>query len=86
MTPADAGRVVVVDGERFVLAIENDTFHLDWGSGPNLGYGFGGRIGGLDPSVDQETALRAIMSDEWIAATIREFLSDIDPEIGYLRD
>jgi hypothetical protein len=62
-----------VDGETFqVRRRDSDgSIHYDWISGPNEGYGFSS-FGGLGP-----------VSHEYHDASIRDFLSAIDPATGY---
>lgn len=67
----------VVDGETWVVrhrTNEPGTYEFDWVSGPNEGYGFTS----YSPSEAAKTAAE-------LDASIRDFLSDIDPETGYLR-
>jgi len=66
-----------VDGERFRVrpgALDHHwaATYYDWLSGPNPGYGFS--IGG--PAAD----------DAEHARRIREFLGEIDPSTGHLRE
>jgi len=81
-------RRLVVDGETFHVTARRDGcpgYHFAWVSGPNADYGFS--IGeallfkiGDDPPVDSE------MDDLRMKQEIRQFLDDIDPETGYIRD
>jgi hypothetical protein len=65
---------VTVDGESFTARRRDSdgSIHYDWTSGPNPGYGFSSFRGArpVGPG-EHETA-------------IRDFLSGIDPETGYL--
>ncbi len=63
-----------VDGETFTVRRRDadGSFHYDWISGPNRGYGFSVSGGGTPPSPGQH------------AARIRGFLASVDPETGYL--
>lgn len=63
---------VTVNGETFAVRRRDDgAVHYDWISGPNDGYGFS--------SFGNSEAL----SPEQHAASIRDFLSAIDPATGY---
>lgn len=63
-----------VHGEHFrVRRRDRDgSMHYDWESGPNEGYGFTVSGYGQEPSHEHHLA------------QIRGFLSEIDPETGYL--
>lgn len=65
-----------VDGETFRVRRRDDdgSLHYDWISGPNDGYGFS-VFCGVGP-----------IRRERHSADIREFLSAVDPETGYLYD
>jgi hypothetical protein len=65
-----------VDGETFqVRRRDSDgSIHYDWISGPNEGYGFS-TFGGHGP-----------VSHDHHEASIRDFLSAIDPATGYFFD
>ena len=82
--PAES-RDLVVDGETFRIHTTDDgTTHCDWVTGPNRGYGFS--VGapvrfwpeGEDPPPD------AVLTDDVLRQSIRDFLSQINPETGYL--
>ena len=67
---------VTVDGEVFDVTTQPDHpghYHYAWISGPNPGYGFSSASSDGRPSsmVDHEEA-------------IRNFLSHVDPETGYI--
>lgn len=69
---------LTVDGERFRVGRRSGepcTYDYTWLTGPNDGYGF-------------TTSLNAehTMTDEEHEASIRDFLSGIDPETGHLAD
>jgi hypothetical protein len=69
--------VLVVDGERFLLrehaaSGRGHVYSYDWLTGPNPGYGFGSSGPSQSPD-DHVTAIRG-------------FLSEIDPDTGYLAD
>lgn len=72
-TYTDVGEFVV-EGETFSARKRDDdgSLHYDWVSGPNAGYGF---------SISGGPAPR---SRGHHVAAIRDFLSAIDPETGYL--
>lgn len=64
---------ITVDGETFAVRVRDDGAILyDWVSGPNEGYGFSV----LGPAHERST--------EEHVAEIREFLSHIDPQTGFL--
>lgn len=67
-----AARVLEVDGEVFELRHDGGGTQYDWISGPNEGYGFA-----ISPTPD---------SDEQHQASIRGFLSMIDPATGYIAE
>jgi hypothetical protein len=65
-----------VDGEVFDVTTDEDRpgyYHYEWISGPNRGYGFAEQSSDGRPStmVDHEEA-------------IRSFLSQVDPETGFI--
>jgi hypothetical protein len=62
-----------VDGERSAIRAHDGGTDYDWISGPNKDYGFSSS-GGQD------------MPEEWHRESIRNFLSMIDPETGYIAD
>ena len=69
---------LTVDGERFRVARRTGTgttYDYTWLTGPNDGYGFTGSMSGEHPMTEDEHE-----------ESIREFLSGIDPETGYLAD
>jgi len=76
LQPAEPPDRVTVDGEVFDVTTQPDHpghYHYAWISGPNPGYGFSAASSDGRPSgmVDHEEA-------------IRNFLSHVDPETGYL--
>ena len=72
--PFSAGRISV-DGEVFDVVPSDDArgHHLAWASGPNPGYGF--TCQRSDGVLSTEVELRE---------QIRDFLTHINPETGYL--
>jgi hypothetical protein len=67
---------LVVEGELFRVREETTTggrhtYHYDWSSGPNPGYGF-------------MSSGPAELTDEEHASSVRDFLAGIDPRTGYL--
>lgn len=81
-----------VDGEVFLVRDRNDDpghpghTDLDWETGPNPGYGFTmGPVAQFWPE-DAEPPPPYVRTDEDIVRAIRDFLSGIDPETGYLRE
>jgi hypothetical protein len=74
---ADAERLEV-DGETFDVAPDasvSGRYQFTWVSGKNHGYGFTG-----------QTSDRRAMTREHMVSQIRSFLSQIDPETGYVAD
>ena len=81
---------LVVDGETFVVGRRGTrTFDYDWVSGPNAGYGYSETSwlpreqGGPPPVSDGTDAERTLEQHE---QSIRDFLSMIDPETGFIGD
>jgi hypothetical protein len=75
-TSAEPSVRVSVDGEDFEIQASADRpgqYRYDWISGPNAGYGFTSASSDGRPST---------MSDH--EAAIRNFLSLVDPETGYI--
>ena len=70
--------VLIVNGETFRAradAQQPGAWHVDWVSGPNVGYGFTTRRS------DHQWESR-----EQLDRGVRSFLDEIDPATGYLRD
>ncbi|MFD4295449.1 hypothetical protein ACFWQG_19765 [Rhodococcus sp. NPDC058532] len=79
--PGEDPITLEVGGEVFTLSMRDDggcDYH--WESGPNQGYGFGG---GPVRTVGDPDA-RYLKSMDEHRESIRSFLSDINPETGYL--
>ena len=81
---------LVGDGETFVVSRRGRrTFDYDWVSGPNAGYGYSETSmvprdrGGSPPVSDAHPTERTPEQHE---ESIRDFLSMIDPETGYIGD
>ncbi len=76
MTDELGGLRLHVDSETFEIRQDPDEpggSHYSWVSGPNRGYGFSQvRSDGLQPSLPEHRD------------AIRDFLSSINPETGYL--
>lgn len=69
----EAASTLEVDGEVFELRPDGSGgTHYSWISGPNPGYGFS-----MSPTPE---------SSEQHRASIRDFLSMIDPATGYIED
>ena len=83
---AKPSRQIVVDGETFRLTIEGPSYQLTWLTGPNPGYGFGGTLAGAGSVAEHSALLAAHLTDTDLTAQIREFLLEVDPSTGYLRD
>lgn len=67
---------IMVDGEMFIVTRRGrGIYNYEWVSGPNFGYGFS--------SASHPAADRA---DEEHRESVRDFLTEIDPDTGYLRD
>ncbi len=67
---------VEVDGEVFDVAVRRDRpghYYFDWVSGPNSGYGF---VTGISDG--------RVMGSAEIEESIRNFLSLVDRETGYI--
>jgi len=66
---------ITVDGELWQVRVRGDG-HYDfaWLSGIASNYGFTARVMGSKDA----------MSDEAIEASIRDFMSNVDPQTGYL--
>jgi hypothetical protein len=81
-------RTLIVDGESFAVTVSGPRCHFAWLTGPNPGYGFtttAALVGG--GSAAERSAMSAeFFTDEAVATRIRDFLRDIDPTTGYLRD
>lgn len=79
--PGEGPITLIVDGEVFTLRMRLDGGDVCyWESGPNEGYGFGGgpvRTVG-DPNAEY---FKTIAEHR---ASISDFLSNINPETGYL--
>jgi len=72
------GQLLTVGGEQFRVRLRSRRgplceYDYDWLSGPNDGYGFG--VSGPFEEGDDEHRAR-----------IRQFLAEIDPATGYLRE
>ncbi|WJL96785.1 hypothetical protein QSU92_06335 [Microbacterium sp. ET2] len=68
-------RVLHVRGEIFEWSLRDGANQFAWLSGPNKGYGFA--IGRTDSAPLAEVEARD---------HVEAFLTEIDPETGYLRD
>jgi hypothetical protein len=85
VSPPDS-RNLTVDGEEFrIHRTEDGTTHCDWLSGPNPGYGLSigrpatfVREGQLRPPGD------AVLTEDLLVQSIRDFLAAINPKSGYL--
>ena len=66
---------VVVEGEMFEFTVRRGGIRFSWITGPNPGYGFGSSW--PDDVPPTEARIRRMIAD---------FLSQIDPETGYISD
>ncbi|MET4610417.1 hypothetical protein ABIC28_001395 [Rhodococcus sp. PvR044] len=89
-TANDGPFTLTVDGEVFAAKLrpeEPGACDYDWVSGPNKGYGFSSFQWVAYPSIQDRagspSALEPITVDEH-RESIRDFLSQINPETGYL--
>jgi predicted kinase len=75
-TPEEGPLTIVVDGEVFAARTDGPgTYHYDWVSGPNRGYGF-----------NSFTSDGSSLPAERHAPSIRDFLGMIDPDTGYIAE
>lgn len=69
-------RKIVVDGETFTVKRRGrGNYEYEWISGPNPGYGF---ASASHPRIE--------LDEEGHRWSLREFLAEIDPVTGYLRE
>lgn len=76
--PYDPPYETVVNGETWLVrqrTTEPGTYDFDWVSGPNENYGF--TLASSDGSASTATE---------IDDAIRQFLTDVDPETGYISE
>lgn len=75
-TPEEGPLTIVVDGEVFAARTDSPgTYHYDWVSGPNRGYGF-----------SSFASDRSSLPAEQHARSISGFLGMIDPATGYIAE
>ncbi|MFD4369773.1 hypothetical protein [Rhodococcus sp. NPDC058521] len=95
MSSSDNGSrcTLLVDGETFTVTVrpeDPDTCDYDWISGPNPGYGFSSSkhvaYFSIRERADTPTAPLPPSTISEHREAIRDFLSQIDPETGYLED
>ena len=86
MSSDSDGRNLTVDGEEFrIHTTEDGTTHCDWLTGPNPGYGLSiGRPASFVPEGQVLPPGDALLADELLIQSIRDFLAAINPETGYL--
>ncbi|MGW6376360.1 hypothetical protein ACWFRB_09885 [Rhodococcus sp. NPDC055112] len=91
-TANDGPFTLTVDGEVFTVRLrpeEPGACDYEWVSGPNKGYGFSSsqRVAfySIQDRAGTPSALQPISVDEH-RESIRDFLSQINPETGYLGD
>lgn len=74
----EPARLFEVDGETFqVSGSMPGRMRFDWLTGPNEGYGFNSA---------SNQATNEMITDDVIVRSIRNFLSGIDPNTGYLSE
>lgn len=79
--PGEGPITLEVEGEVFTLSMRADGgCDYTWDSGPNMGYGFGG--GPVRTVGDPDARYLKTMGEH--RKSISSFLSDINPETGYL--
>jgi hypothetical protein len=81
-------RTLIVDGESFAVTVSGPRCHFAWLTGPNPGYGStttAALVGGGN-SAERSAMSADLFTDEALTSQIRDFLRDIDPTTGYLRD
>ncbi|QKW05813.1 hypothetical protein HUT18_04875 [Streptomyces sp. NA04227] len=67
-------RILTVDGQRFTVTKRGSgVYDFEWVSGPNPGYGFTTSVHGANRLTEAE-----------LEESARDFLSQIDPETGYI--
>ena len=85
MSDPDGRRELVVDGETFRIHTTDDgTTHCDWVTGPNRGYGFSMGAPARFVPEGQEPPPDDVLTDDVLIRSIRDFISRVDPETGYL--
>lgn len=85
--------ILTVDGEIFTVSVDPEepgTCHYDWESGPNKNYGFSSTRGvaydGIEDPADIPPYVPQPATIDEHRASIRNFLSMIDAETGYIGD
>lgn len=91
-TAHDGPFTLIVDGEVFTVRLrpeEPGACDYEWVSGPNKGYGFSSfqrvAYASIQDRAGTPSALQPPTVDEH-RESIRDFLSQINPETGYLGD
>ena len=81
---------LTVDGQTFTVTERDRGHDYNWDSGPNPGYGFSeGALETAQVPADQATKRRPPQQQDTLGhyrSSIRDFLSSIDPNTGYLED
>lgn len=81
---------LTVDGQTFTITERDGGHDYNWDNGPNPGYGFSeGALGTAGVPADQATDRpppRRVDTLGHYRSSIRDFLSSIDPDTGYLED
>lgn len=81
-----------VDGETFTVAVrpgDPNTYDYSWESGPNSGYGYSSSLRAAYGSIQDRAASPsgfAPLTVEDHRSSIRKFLSQVNPETGYIGD
>ena len=86
MRPGSDARNLTVDGEEFrIHTTEDGTTHCDWLTGPHAGYGLSiGRPATFAHDGESSSSGDAVLTEELLVQSIRDFLAAINPETGYL--
>lgn len=85
-------REFVVNGEVFLVRLHEDGgFDCVWTTGPNPGYGFGSGAPASYTTRGETSAAPVALptgraSDDRVRESIRNFLSMIDAQTGFIRD
>ena len=85
MAPERQAMRIVVDGESFDVYRDDTAGRcFDWLTGPNEGYGSSIGEAVVFTKPGQQAPAAPEMDEATIRATIRRFLSQVDPGTGYI--